>query len=197
IKKEMLRRIRFDHERAEKELYFPLARFGDYWIDTVDEKGERVFMMFETQTEMNRKLEALKDAGFPAKPGSKLYESQKLDGASLSFISDLINQVEGIENLNQDYKNDIGDMIYQLYLNSMPDRSVRRTYIHRKGVAGYSNDALRAMADQGFKQSRQQARLEHLDDLEGTLKTMKELADESSDIETRRIYSETVKRHEW
>ncbi|UKA12667.1 PLxRFG domain-containing protein [Photobacterium damselae] len=197
IKKEMLRSIRFDHERAEKELYFPLSRFGEYWIDTADENGERVFLMFETQTEMERKKKALIKAGFKVNFGTKLYETQKLDGASLGFISDLIRSIEDIDGLNEDYKESIGDMIYQLYLNTMPDRSIRRAYIHRKGVAGYSNDAIRAMADQGFKQSRQQARLDHLDDLELSLKTMKEMTQKSNQVESNRIYSEVAKRHEW
>ncbi|PSB81566.1 PLxRFG domain-containing protein [Photobacterium damselae] len=197
VKKEMMRNIRFDHERAEKELYFPLARFGDYWIDVADENGERTFMMFETQSEMERKLKALEGARLKPTHGTRLHELQQLDGASMGFVTDLINNIKGIKNLNNEYKEEIADTIYQLYLSSMPDRSIRRAFIHRKGVAGFSNDAIRAMADQGFKQSRQQARLEHMDELEISLKAMKDITESSNSVESGRVYNEVVKRHGW
>ncbi|WP_171009249.1 hypothetical protein [Vibrio cholerae] len=41
IRKAMLAELRQRHERADKGLYFPLSRHGDYWIDFADENVER------------------------------------------------------------------------------------------------------------------------------------------------------------
>lgn len=196
VKKEMLRTIRFDNERAEKEIYFPLARFGDYWIDVADENGERRFMMYETEAEMEVAVKQLQDGGFSPKFGTKLSQSDAVGGASIGFVSDVIGNIKKM-NLNDDAKKTLVDDVYQLYLTSMPDRSLRRSFIHRKGIAGFSQDAIRAMADQGFKQSRQQARLDHMDDLNGYMEDMNKKAEETSDVDTGRIYNEMVKRHEW
>ncbi|AGG58098.1 hypothetical protein VPAG_00062 [Vibrio phage douglas 12A4] len=196
VKKEMLRTIRFDNERAEKEIYFPLARFGDYWIDVADENGERRFMMYETNAEMQAEVEKLQKAGYKPKFGQKLEQSEAIGGASIGFVSDVIQGIKKMK-LNDQNKQALIDDVYQLYLASMPDRSLRRSFIHRKGVAGFSQDAIRAMADQGFKQSRQQARLDHMDDLNGYMEEMKKRSDEVSDVATHRIYNEMTKRHEW
>ncbi|MBO0201248.1 hypothetical protein, partial [Vibrio alginolyticus] len=61
---------------------------------------------------------------------------------------------------NDKVKDQLTDEIYQMYLQTMPDRSTRKSFIHPKGVAGYSEDAARVLADQGVRQANQQARLE-------------------------------------
>ncbi len=196
IRKAMLAELRQRHERAAKGLYFPLSRHGDYWIDFADENGERQFMMFETKGEMELAAEKLAKAGFEYNSGMKA-QFNAVQKASLPFVADVLKLVEQA-NMNTPAKESLSDEIYQMYLRTLPARSMRRNFIHRKGVAGFSQDAVRALAEQGFKQSRQQARLDHMDILDNHLDSIQKYVHElPNNVEADRIVEELNKRHEW
>ncbi|ELH4194461.1 PLxRFG domain-containing protein [Vibrio cholerae] len=196
IHKAMLAESRQRHERAAKGLYFPLSRHGDYWIDFADENGERQFMMFETKGEMELAAEKLRKAGFSLNSGMKA-QFNAVQKASLPFVADVLQLVEQA-NMHTPAKESLSDEIYQMYLRTLPARSMRRNFIHRKGVAGFSQDAVRALADQGFRQSRQQARLDHMDILDNHLDSIqKYVHDLPNNVEADRVVEELNKRHEW
>lgn len=196
IRKAMLAELRQRHERAAKGLYFPLSRHGDYWIDFADENGERQFMMFETKGEMELAAEKLRKAGFSLNSGMKA-QFNAVQKASLPFVADVLQLVEKA-NMHTPAKESLSDEIYQMYLRTLPARSMRRNFIHRKGVAGFSQDAVRALADQGFRQSRQQARLDHMDILDNHLDSIQKYVHElPNNVEADRVVEELNKRHEW
>ncbi|HGE6007852.1 TPA: PLxRFG domain-containing protein [Vibrio cholerae] len=196
IRKAMLAELRQRHERAAKGLYFPLSRHGDYWIDFADENGERQFMMFETKGEMELAAEKLRKAGFSLNSGMKA-KFNAVQKASLPFVADVLQLVEQA-NMHTPAKESLSDEIYQMYLRTLPARSMRRNFIHRKGVAGFSQDAVRALADQGFRQSRQQARLDHMDILDNHLDSIQRYVHElPNNVEADRVVEELNKRHEW
>ncbi|EKF9301281.1 PLxRFG domain-containing protein [Vibrio cholerae] len=196
IRKAMLAELRQRHERAAKGLYFPLSRHGDYWIDFADENGERQFMMFETKGEMELAAEKLRKAGFSLNSGMKA-QFNAVQKASLPFVADVLQLVEQA-NMHTPAKESLSDEIYQMYLRTLPARSMRRNFIHRKGVAGFSQDAVRALADQGFRQSRQQARLDHMDILDNHLDSIQKFVHElPNNVEADRVVEELNKRHEW
>ncbi|GHY58959.1 helicase [Vibrio cholerae] len=196
IRKAMLAELRQRHERAAKGLYFPLSRHGDYWIDFADENGERQFMMFETKGEMELAAEKLRKAGFSLNSGMKA-QFNAVQKASLPFVADVLQLVEKA-NMHTPAKESLSDEIYQMYLRTLPARSMRRNFIHRKGVAGFSQDAVRALADQGFRQSRQQARLDHMDILDNHLDSIQKYVHElPNNVEADRLVEELNKRHEW
>ncbi|MEB5518060.1 PLxRFG domain-containing protein [Vibrio cholerae] len=196
IRKAMLAELRQRHERAAKGLYFPLSRHGDYWIDFADENGERQFMMFETKGEMELAAEKLRKAGFSLNSGMKA-QFNAVQKASLPFVADVLQLVEKA-NMHTPAKESLSDEIYQMYLRTLPARSMRRNFIHRKGVAGFSQDAVRALADQGLRQSRQQARLDHMDILDNHLDSIQKYVHElPNNVEADRVVEELNKRHEW
>ncbi|EJX7572201.1 PLxRFG domain-containing protein [Vibrio cholerae] len=196
IRKAMLAELRQRHERAAKGLYFPLSRHGDYWIDFADENGERQFMMFETKGEMELAAEKLRKAGFSLNSGMKA-QFNAVQKASLPFVADVLQLVKQA-NMHTPAKESLSDEIYQMYLRTLPARSMRRNFIHRKGVAGFSQDAVRALADQGFRQSRQQARLDHMDILDNHLDSIQKYVHElPNNVEADRVVEELNKRHEW
>lgn len=196
IRKEMLAKLRQRQELRAKGLYFPLARFGDYWIDFADKNGERQYMMFESKAEMETARDNLRDAGFEVKSGMKA-QGNEGQQVSLPFVADVLDLIRSSK-MNQHNADTLADQVYQMYLRTLPGRSLRRNFIHRKGVEGFSNDAIRVLADNGFKQSRQQARLDHMDILDNHLVAIKKYADSSSDnAEISRITEEMDKRHEW
>lgn len=196
IRKAMLAELRQRNERAAKGLYFPLSRHGDYWIDFADQNGERQFMMFETKGEMELAAEKLTGAGFEINSGMKA-QTNAVQKASLPFVADVIQLVDQAH-ISDPMKQSLGDEIYQMYLRTLPARSMRRNFIHRKGVAGFSQDAVRALAEQGFKQSRQQARLDHMDILDNHLDAIQKLVGElPNNVEADRMVEELNKRHDW
>ncbi|EKF9444985.1 PLxRFG domain-containing protein [Vibrio cholerae] len=196
IRKAMLAELRQRHERAAKGLYFPLSRHGDYWIDFADENGERQFMMFETKGEMELAAEKLRKAGFSLNSGMKA-QFNAVQKASLPFVADVLQLVDKA-NMHTPAKESLSDEIYQMYLRTLPARSMRRNFIHRKGVAGFSQDAVRALADQGFRKSRQQARLDHMDILDNHLDSIQKYVHElPNNVEADRVVEELNKRHEW
>ncbi|ELJ8564503.1 PLxRFG domain-containing protein [Vibrio cholerae] len=196
IRKAMLAELRQRHERVAKGLYFPLSRHGDYWIDFADENGERQFIMFETKGEMELAAEKLRNAGFSLNSGMKA-QFNAVQKASLPFVADVLQLVKQA-NMHTPAKESLSDEIYQMYLRTLPARSMRRNFIHRKGVAGFSQDAVRALADQGFRQSRQQARLDHMDILDNHLDSIQKYVHElPNNVEADRVVEELNKRHEW
>lgn len=199
IKKELLLKLRQRQEIAAKGLYFPLSRHGDYWVDYPDSKGERQFEMFESRAAMEAAKERLKAEGIEdaaISSGVKLDEGT-FKNVSLPFISDVVGILQSAK-MNDVTKQHVTDEVYQLYLRTLPERSLRRNYIHRKGVAGFSNDAIRTMADNGFKFARQQSRLEFGDQLDSQLQEMiKEAKSAQHGVVAGRLVNELSKRHEW
>ncbi|WP_049877405.1 PLxRFG domain-containing protein [Vibrio parahaemolyticus] len=200
---------RYMMEKSRLGFYVPLARFGNYWIDAVDPSGERVFQMYETENAMMKDVKKLQAAGYKVQDdknanlevgqvrfGLKIQESRGLNGASASFVSDIVKAISGAQT-NDKVKVQLTDEIYQMYLQTMPDRSIRKSFIHRKGVAGYSEDAARVLADQGVRQANQQARLETEKRFTDLMEELKIATDKSNNVSASRLYNEMVKRHEW
>lgn len=195
VLREMLAKLKKDFESNRLQgPYFPLARFGEFWVSAVDPDGERVFLMYETEAQAKKAATNLNEQGFDAQWGAKLESSPLTDNVSLQFINEVLTKTDD-GNLPPGIK----DEIYQLYLQSLPDRSLRKQFIHRKKVAGYSNDAIRAFASASIKSSYQMARLKNIDDLNDYLSEMKsatKIQDGNQGVRAR-LYNEMLKRHEW
>ncbi|MGD9643795.1 MAG: PLxRFG domain-containing protein [Elusimicrobiales bacterium] len=182
--------------------YFPLARFGEYWLSAtmmVDGKPETSFHLAETKADRDRIETELKADGWTIKArGVKLDNVKAVDGASGSFVANVIQQlrVAGVDD-------QIQDEVYQLYLRTLPDLSVRKNFIHRKKTAGYSNDALRAFAAHMNHGAHQLARLENSPFLEAEVEDLRKAAKAAAEDEggagdkMARAYNELTKRHEW
>ncbi|WP_412767641.1 PLxRFG domain-containing protein, partial [Vibrio anguillarum] len=99
-------------------------------------------MMFETKGEMELAAEKLRKAGFSLNSGMKA-QFNAVQKASLPFVADVLQLVEQA-NMHTPAKESLSDEIYQMYLRTLPARSMRRNFIHRKGVASFSQDAVRA-----------------------------------------------------
>ncbi|HHP0484956.1 TPA: PLxRFG domain-containing protein [Vibrio harveyi] len=200
---------RYMMEKARLGFYVPLSRFGTYWLDVMDANGERRFQMYETESEMKADAKKLESAGYKfqndremdlgtgqMRMGAKLNESRGLSGASASFVSDVVKSISGAQT-NDKVKAQLTDEIYQMYLQTMPDRSIRRAFIHRKGVAGYTEDAARVLADQGVKQANQQAKLETEKQFSDLIDHLKTATGKSNNVSAGRLYNEMLQRHDW
>lgn len=198
-------RVRNHFEAARVEApYFPLARFGEFWA-SVEKPGnedgeiERQFIMAESQRDRDRMIaEAEREGWKLAKKGRKIENIRAQDGASGAFVSDVISTL-GAAGVGEK----VQDAVYQLYLRTLPDLSTRKQFIHRKKVAGYDADALRAFAGQMNHGAHQLARLEFSQKMGDTVtsleKSAKALQDEASEDADRAsaAVNEFKRRHDW
>jgi hypothetical protein len=95
--------------------------------------------------------------------------SQKLaDYSQLTKLHDLINMtsekvsVGGAVDKVVALRDALNDNVDQLYLEIMPSESIKKMFIHRKNIAGPSQDMLRAFAVSRQRVAYQRARFQHL-----------------------------------
>jgi hypothetical protein len=84
------------------------------------------------------------------------------------FMNDPNEMLRGVFNVIDDSKLDgpqakeqLKDAVYQIYLQTMPEQSFRRQFIHRKGVTGFRTDVLRNTAEASSRMAIQLARLKY------------------------------------
>jgi hypothetical protein len=158
------------------EPYFPLMRYGEYILEYG--KGDnRVVVRYETERERNRAaLEYAKSRDLPLKylrengyvkisddVGSSRMR-KTIEGTS-KLLKATYEAVDSSSLTEPGAKEAIKDRIYQSYLATMPEGSVRKMFLHRKGTAGYSSDVVRNINSMGVKMSRQFANLRYGPDI--------------------------------
>jgi len=153
--------------------YFPLMRYGNFWVRVGNGKAKE-FYMFESQVSrelfIKKRVRQLQDAG-DSRTEAQMREDQDLDsGNELSGLrkSSIENstmlknifELLDVPGANQDI-DALKDQIYQLYLTTMPENNFRRQFIHRKGTAGFSGDALRNFITSSVNMANQLSRIKY------------------------------------
>ncbi|MGH2340629.1 PLxRFG domain-containing protein [Segnochrobactraceae bacterium EtOH-i3] len=188
-------RAEFESNRL-KGAYFPLARFGHYFVTLRDGAGKVVsFSRFESV----RKQEAFIAEMGKSEPSLKV-EHGILDAkTNYSGMVDpkFVSEVEAIlEGANAPEA--LRDEVWQAYLQSLPDLSTRKNRIHRKGTAGFEKDAIRAFAHQLFHGSHQLARLTYGLKLQDAIDEMAEQAQKARDpVRAKAVANEIKWRHDF
>jgi hypothetical protein len=169
-KDNLMRTLRATFETGARiKPFFPLVRYGDYWFRV--EKGEnRGFYMFETPGERDQFARQVASEMKEDMEDSRFFEtgdtvrSMRLGSQSNSQM--LTQAFDAID--KQDFgeggteaKEALKDAIYQIYLNTMPEQSFRKMFIHRKDRTGFSTDVLRNVAATASRMSMQLARLKY------------------------------------
>jgi hypothetical protein len=153
------------------EPYFPIRRFGQYWLQVGKGKSKE-FYMFESAGERN-KFQKQREKQLSAKGETKeissgnsiknLINDNIQDFEFLSKLKTLIQTETG--NTRQELKNNITDAVEQMYLQTLPDQSIRKMFMNREGIQGMNQDMLRAFTASAFRIAYQQSRLAHSDKL--------------------------------
>lgn len=139
--------------------YFPLARFGNYFVGGRNPKSGEIetFSRFESEQAQKEEIRRLEEEGYQVESGVLGGQDADLKGmVDPNFVAD-------IQELLADTGADEGimDAVWQRWLETLPDMSVRKNRIHRKGRPGYSKDALRAFTNHVFHGAHQLARLRY------------------------------------
>ncbi|WP_201268524.1 PLxRFG domain-containing protein [Pseudomonas aeruginosa] len=178
-------------DRAEKvaqlqgEGYAPLSRFGKYTVDVVDANGERqYFSLFETKREANLMAEQMRGAfpGATVSQGTLSEESYKLFAGITPETLELFGNALGFDSEGDSAR----DQAFQEYLRlTKTNRSAMRRLIHRKGIAGYSEDVGRVLASFIYSNSRQTAAGLHMGDLSEAVNGIPQAQGELKDAAVR------------
>jgi hypothetical protein len=154
------------HELMQRG-YAPLSRFGRYTLDVVDANGERqYFAMFESAREANQMALRMRSAfpGAQVTQGTMSQQAYKMFAGITPETLELFGNMLGLESDG----NDARDKAFQEYLRlTKNNHSALKRLIHRKGIAGYSEDVGRVLASFIYSNARQAARALN----EGTLET--------------------------
>lgn len=175
--------------------YFPLARFGDYFV-TVRDDGDQVisFAQFETEAKQQVHIKEM-EAKHPGKVQHGLMNKKGAlrDQVNPTFVADVEAMLADAEVDDQ-----VLDAIWQRWLSTMPDQSIRTSKIHRKGRAGWNEDAFRAFGKHMFHGAHQLARLKHGVLLEEALDDARDEARVSENPNRAgALVNEMEKRHEF
>ncbi|EKT4101875.1 TPA: PLxRFG domain-containing protein [Stenotrophomonas maltophilia] len=194
-------KIREQFESARLQgVYFPLQRFGKFFV-AAEKDGTNTFLMFESLNELDRAAKDLQRREWVITARGQKMEGKATDAPSGTFVADVIDQLR-----TSHVSDAVQDQVYQLYLQTMPELSMRKHQIHRKSVPGFDPDAVRAFAYNMQHGSHQLARLRYAHKLQGVLTDLKDAQKKiqaSPSIDTRKIVAgdalleELGKRHEW
>ncbi|MND20844.1 Transglycosylase SLT domain protein [compost metagenome] len=174
--------------------YFPLARFGDLFVTVRDrETGEVIsFSRFENSTDQQRFAKRAARLG-DVQTGLLSNDSDVRGSVDPRFVTDVENILSGA-----DVPDAVKDQVWQRYLESMPDMSMRKGFIHRKNRAGYSADALRAFASRMFHGAHQLGRLKYGAQMQEQLELSREVARTSENPERdTAVVNELTRRNDY
>lgn len=180
--------------------YFPLARFGDYFVTVKDIDGQVMhFSLHERSADRDREAADLRKQY----PNADVIVGIKTNSADLRQAMDPrviadIQAIIGQSNIDSDVSAEMLDQIWQRYLQTMPDMSIRKRQIHRKKTGGYTSDALRAYASHMFHAAHQMGRLKYGVELNELVNTAAEQSQEMANpTKAGMLSNELSKRHKW
>lgn len=189
-----------------KGVYFPLARFGKYVVVMRNQNGEvesvsRAETMGEAQRLRSELMQKYPHYKTDRVMLDKAFNASR-DAVGRGFMTNLFAEVDNL-GLSTAEQAEFEDTLSQLYLSSMPDLSWAKHGIHRKGTAGFSQDARRAFAQNMFHGAGYLAKLRFGDQLAQQLDDMQKYASEQSKLKenfdqptAQRVIDEMNNRHD-
>lgn len=175
--------------------YFPLSRFGDYFVTARDKGTGQVvsFSRAESAFEQRRIRKDLERKGYDVEEGVVSTDADLRKQVPPDFVA-------RIEDILKDMPSskETQDQVWQLYLQTMPDYSLRKNRIHRKGRAGFEEDALRAFASHMFHGAHQTARLKYAMDLGDLIEVARRQAKTTrSPVRSGLVVNQVEKNHQY
>lgn len=187
--------IRKEHQEITKEMirpYFPIKRFGDYWLQ-VGKGKSKIFMQFEDAWAREQELEKQKQKllasgmteeqangeldvgqGFSEGFGQRLADIAHLQKLKDRIDAETDNIIASTDpNIKADEINSLRDALKdnfdQYYMEQLPTQSIQKMFLHRDNISGPSADMLRAFAVSRQRVAYQRARFQHMPQLFDTL----------------------------
>lgn len=151
----------------QRNVYVPLMRFGKYAMRAKKGRETQAYFLFESQTERNNFARKYKDDN----PGIKVTEEDIVGDVGESLreqitrdsgkLTSMFDQIDAMAAGDPSVAEDLKDNLYQMYLLSLPEGNLRKAYLRRKGRAGFSNDAYRALVSSKLASTNQLSRIKY------------------------------------
>jgi N12 class adenine-specific DNA methylase len=156
---------RGDKVRKLKERgYAPLSRFGRYTVDVVVRGQREYFSLFETARAANQMAAKMRmefGAANVAQGTLSQREFEAFQGITPESL-ELFGNMLGLDSTGDEAQ----DKVFQAYLKlTKSNRSAMKRMIHRKGIAGYSNDMGRVLAAFVYSNARQTSAALHMGEM--------------------------------
>ena len=186
-KGKLMSAIRATYEgRKGMGVYFPLMRYGEYWVRFGSGQG-REFYMFESEYQRNsfikKRMKQLRKAG-DLRDEETMRTDMDLDSGNdmkalrnqvteqSKLLTNIFAQIDSQKGMPD--KDALKDSIYQMYLMTMPEQQFRSQFIHRKGTAGFTGDALRNFVRSGYSAAGQLSVLKYSPSILNTMDAAEE-----------------------
>jgi len=154
--------------------YFPFMRFGKYTVTAKDTKGETVgFWTFSNAKEQEDFYKNGDEVKAAKLQGQKVAMSVMTDTqfAFLGMPPSFMEALQGELELSQTQR----DQLKEIFIRHSPGRAFLRQLIKRKGIEGFSQDAMRVFSTYALNASNHLARVENYLDMDKALAEFKEL----------------------
>lgn len=162
-----------DAELFQKD-YVPFMRQGQYWLRVTGAKDgsrEREFYTFNTERELRAAQKAVaKRLGIDPESNSgilsigldvaELQDHLKTEDALMQRVFQIVSDAKNnFSRSNEVNLKEIADSIYQTWLMTTPERSVRRRLMHAEEVVGFSTDTFLNFRTQATTYANQLSKL--------------------------------------
>ena len=177
-----------DHfDRHKVEPYFPIRRFGKFSAQFFTGK-DKEFYTFESsfardrfvrkyKKELKQRLRREIDVDTEMFLGNSIQDLSSRNMQDFEFLKNLKDMIQTTKGTDtKELRENLDEALDQLYYLTLPDKSVRKMFLNRKGVAGMDKDMLRAFAASSFHMAYQQSRFKFSRDLSNNLEAARKFA---------------------
>lgn len=199
-RQQLMEYLRKEFETGRIAPYFPLFRQGKFWAVARDKETKAVvsFVRDDNRELIKQWENRMAADGYAVGGGQRIGSDREIiESVDPGFVAKTMELIDEFDNP------ELADEVWQLYLKRLPEMSVRKHYVHRKGRPGFTEDYVRAFAHYMFHSSHQLARLKHVHQMQAHLRNAKtELTalDNARDPErdwAAPVLNELLKRHDW
>lgn len=190
-KGQLMAEIRKMQEKDAIKEYFPLMRHGSVWLrqGAGDDKG---FILFDSVSQ--RELYKIKEARKANKTVDELFKDNQMsegnditslrrssqnESRMLKNMFEIIDShkldtgthatTEEAEAAEQAKKDELKDQLYQTWLMTLPEASIRKQFLHAENVSGFSADIFRNFTESANRMASQIPRLKYADQMEAQI----------------------------
>lgn len=167
------------------EEYFPFRRYGEYSVNITAPKAapayRKMFVSFETEAERDSFVETMahelgvkpNDSAVFRLDNSAMANRRDFNGDS-GYLKEVFKSIDAIEasdegTVDEKTLDKLKDDIYQMYLMTLPERSIRKQFIHADKVTGFSADVLRNFSSSAAQYANQLSTMKYAPKIKNTI----------------------------
>ena len=175
-KGQLMAEIRKMQEKDAIQEYFPLMRHGPVWLR--ESGADKGFILFDSAAQ--RELYKIKKARDAGKSVEQMFTDNEMsegnDIASLrrtnqresSMLKNMFEIIDGAK-MDEVSSEELKDQLYQTWLMTLPESSIRKQFLHAENVAGFSADIFRNFTESANRMASQIPRLKYADQMESEI----------------------------